>query len=117
MTTVNLKETVGYETLIEALKKAAKELGWKASVKECYRREYKLGSLEEIQEHDKTKISLNGRLLPACEVILYYKGPRRLFYLNTGFWCTPYGFASKEKVKQYLEMVSEELFPAEESAK
>lgn len=105
MTFVNMKKEVDCVTLEKALLEAAKEMGWKAKVKEKFRRGYSLSSGKETQSYVHTRIKLKGRILPAMEI--YFK-KENLWFEFGGDW--PFsGIASKGKIKKYLNTVSENL--------
>jgi len=108
MSQVNLPRNVPYEELERALVNAAEDVGWHARVEHKYSQDYKLGSVEEIQEYSGTQIHLRGRLLPAMRVIT---DKREVLFTDRFFIWTglPFGFASKGKVKRYLEAVSRNL--------
>lgn len=106
---VNLRETVEYKTLEDALVKAANELGWKVvEIKDSFATDFELGSVREVERYTHTEIKLK-KILPQMRIRThgqYAKGPTNCFYVWVGF---PFGVASEKKVRQYLEAVSENL--------
>ena len=106
MSKVNIGKVVDYKTLETALVKAAEEMGWKAQVQDKFNKNYRLGSVEEIQDYDVTQVTLKGRLFTAMQVRVYGKGSNNSFFVWTGL---PFGYASERKVKQYLDAVSRHL--------
>jgi len=106
MSKVSIGKTVDYETLETALIKAAGEVGWKARVQDKFRKSYKLGSVEEVQNYASTQVLLKGRLFNSMRVKIYGKEPTDNFFVWTGF---PHGIASERKVQEYLSAVSRNL--------
>lgn len=106
MAKVDIGKTVNYKALETALIKAAEEMGWKAQVQDEFRKNYRLGSVQETQDYDGTQVFLTGRLFSAMQVRVHDKEPRDYFYVWTGF---PHGFASNRRVKEYLSAVSRNL--------
>ena len=102
MTKVNLRKTVNYDTLETALVKAAKDVGWKAQVKDEFEKVYNLGSVKEAQVYDSTRFFLRGKLFNAMQVIIFNKEPRDYFFVYRGF-------ASEKRVQEYLSAVSKYL--------
>ena len=102
MTKVNIGKTVNYETLETALVKAAKDVGWKAQVKDEFEKIYKLGSVKEVQVYDATNFFLRGKLFNAMQVRIYGKKPTDYFFVRMGF-------ASEKRVQEYLNAVSQYL--------
>ena len=83
-------------------------MGWKARFKDRLRKECLLDSMSKVQNYDVTIVYLRGKVLPAMQII-FYKDENQLinkFFTSTGF---PFGFASEERVKKYLESVSVNL--------
>ena len=106
MSKVSIGKTVDYQTLETALVKAAEEMGWKARVQDEFRKNYRLGSVQEVQDYDDTQVFLRGRLFPAMRVTVDSKEPTDRFYVSTGFM---YGVASEGRVQEYLSAVSRNL--------
>ena len=104
--TVDLGKNIQYNDLESAIIKAAKEVGLKTKIKHRYSKGYRLGSVKEVQTYINTKIMLRGMLFPAMEIIMYGKEVRNYFDLSLGFG---YGFASKRKVRKFLEALSENI--------
>ena len=106
MSDVSIGKTVDYQTLETALVKAAEEMGWKARIKDEFRKRYRLGSVQEVQDYAGTQVFLKGILFPTMRVDVDNKGPTDSFYVSTGY---PYGFASERRIKKYLSAVSKNL--------
>lgn len=106
MSKVSIGKTVDYKTLETALVKAAEEMRWKAQVQDEFMKNYRLGSVQKVQDYNATQVFLRGRLFPAMRVRLYNKEPTDSFYVWTGF---PFGVASERRVQEYLSAVSRNL--------
>lgn len=106
MTQVNMGKTVEYKTLETALLNAAEKMGWKAKIKDEFNKEYKLGSVQEVQNYNTTQVFLSGRLFPAMRVRVNKNFSINNFYVLSGF---PFGIASEKKIKEYLSAVSDNL--------
>ena len=106
MTKVGIGRTVTYKDLERALLEAAKELGWKARVQDKFSTEYRLGSVQKVQEYDGTRVFLRGSFLPTMQVIINSKSPTDRFYVWSG---APFGVALPFEVRKYLEAVSRHL--------
>ena len=104
MTEVKIGKVVDYKALENAIREAAKDLGWKVSIKENFEKHYELGSVHEVQQYWNTDFNLKGFLLPAMQITVYKKDPIDNFYVNKYD-----GFASESKMKQYLSAVSKHL--------
>ena len=106
MSKVDIGKTINYETLETALVKAAEEVGWKARFEDQFSKNYKLGSVKEIQNYDATQVFLKGRLFTAMQVRIYGKKPTDNFYVWAGF---PHGVASEKSIQNYLSAVSRNI--------
>ena len=103
---MEIGKRVEYENLEKALLKAAEEMGWKANFQDKFDKNYKLGSVKEVQEYASTHVRLRGTLFDTMQVIIYGKKPQDYFFIRTGF---PWGITSEKKVQKYLSAVSENL--------
>ena len=107
MSDVDIGKKVDYKTLETALIKAAEEIGWKARVEDKFKKNYRLGSVQEVQNYEFTQVFLSGKLLPAMRVIISKNvAPINRFSVWAGI---PYGFAPERKVQEYLSAVSKNL--------
>ncbi len=106
MSKVSIGKTVDYKTLETAIVKAAEEVGWKARFEDQFNKNYKLGSVEEVQDYDATQVFLKGRLFNAMQIRIYGKGPTDSFYVWTSY---SHGVASERRVQEYLSAVSRNL--------
>ena len=103
---VNLPKPVSGESLEEACKKAAKELGYKAKSHDRFSEKYTLGSVRRHQDYDRTEMRI-GNLIPALRIDFIKKGKHQeYFFVEVGF---PFYFASEERVQEYLIAVSKYL--------
>lgn len=103
---VRIGRTVDYKKLETALIRAAEEVGWKASVKDEFERNYKLGSVHETHDYHHTMVHLRGRVFSAMKVFILNKNPTDTFFVWQGL---PWGLASNSKVQEYLSAVSRNL--------
>jgi len=103
---VDIGKRVDYKTLETALIKAAEEVGWKARVQDRFKRNYRLGSVQETQDYCHTTVHLRGMLFPAIQVMIYSKKPTDCFYIWAGI---PFGIASERRIQEYLSAVSANL--------
>ncbi|MEK6758085.1 MAG: hypothetical protein AABX88_03060 [Nanoarchaeota archaeon] len=105
MTKVDIGKKVEFEELITAFSKVADKLGWKTEVNDQFEKSYKLGSVKEVEKYSCTKVTLKKRFFGNVMNFNVYKNERPLenFYIGYG------GFASKEKVEEYLSAVSDNL--------
>ena len=76
------------------------------SIDDKFKKDYRLGSVKEVEVYDGTRVYLRGRMFPTMEVCIYNKKPTDMFWVHTGL---PFGFASNRKVKEYLIAVSKHL--------
>lgn len=106
MANVKIGKTVSYETLENALKKAAKDMGWNIKVEDDFNLVYKLGSITEEKEYDHTDFTLKGKIFSKMIVTVFDKEDRNSFAV-----VQPHsiGAANQEKVKKYLSSVSSHL--------
>ena len=101
-TTVRL-EPVERSKLISALEMAAKDVGWKVEKTDNYSKEYRLGSVEEIDVLTNTALSFgNEEGFRAAEVCVFSDENPRSFGIDRGI-------ADKEQIKEYLIRVSQHL--------
>jgi len=105
---VDIGKQVNYKTLETALIEAAKEVGWKARIKDEFERNYKLGPAQKTQDYSHTMINLRGKVFPAMRIFIPDKNRNSSdsFFVWRGF---PHGMASEKKVQKYLGAVSERL--------
>ena len=107
---VDIGKMVDYKTLENALLKAAGEVGWKAKVRDQLEKDYRLGSVEDVESYSYTLVELRcgiGGLFRAMQVYIRDKDlPTDTFHVWTGI---PHGWASEEKVRKYLDAVSRNL--------
>ncbi|OIO41258.1 hypothetical protein COU56_02245 [Candidatus Pacearchaeota archaeon CG10_big_fil_rev_8_21_14_0_10_31_9] len=106
MTSVNIGRRIKYEDLERALIKAAEQTGLNIRSKENFRKEYQLGSVQELSVYSGTTFYLSGGILPAMEISTDKRWPTDSFSLHSGLG---FGFASKRKVRKYLDAVSRHL--------
>ena len=98
---------VSRKTLEEALVKAARDIGLKARVEEVHRTDYRLGSVEEIDNLREVNVHLRKGPFPMMTATIplpQVKGPGWIdyFILHSG----PFGLASQNRYREYLEAVS-----------
>ncbi len=106
MTKVDITKTVEYSTLEDALRKAAKEVGWKFSVRDVFEKSYKLGSAQEIKEYNYTVVRLSSEdSTDRATVIIYDRTPKDKFIINKSVL----GYTTEEEIKKYLDAVSRNL--------
>ena len=108
-TTVELGKQVKFSDLEDALLVAADEMNWEADVKHEFEKRFELGSVREVERYRATQVRLKGGFLPVPQmhVSIYNRDHPASFTIYSGF---PYGgFASNQKVRQYLEAVSRHL--------
>ena len=104
---VNLGQEIPVGVLEKILLDAASEVGWKASVKDSYSTEYRLGSLHREEKYQWTDVKLRGSFLPLAEIDFNKNRPTNddinLYY---GFG---YGFSTKKEIERYLLAVSKRI--------
>ena len=112
MTKVDITKTVEYSTLEDALRKAAKEVGWKFSIRDVFEESYKLGSVQEIKEYNYTVVRLSSEdrrgLIQSTDratVMIYGRTPKDKFIINRSVL----GYTTEEEIKKYLDAVSRNL--------
>lgn len=106
---VKLSKGLGYKSVETAIIKAAKELGYSVEIRDRYDTDYKLGSIEEIENYSITEINLKQNLLNGIEIRInkdnFMAYGTNYFYINP----SRLSFASHDEVKKYLEAVSKYL--------
>ena len=104
MQTVNLNEKLPYDTIEEAIMKAAEERGLRVgNPNDKYDEEIFLGSVRREQVYGSTTITLWRGILPFAQITaLNRHGEKNFFFVE------PY-FATKGGIDSYLVEVSEHL--------
>jgi hypothetical protein len=107
MTIVNLPTRVSGDSLEQACKAAAKQLGYRARVHDNFKERYELRDTRLEREYEGTDIRV-GNLLPALEVSWITRGKEQGFFFITTRLA--FAFASKKKVAEYLTAVENHLY-------
>ena len=107
---VNLGVYLEPQYLEAILLKAAKDLGYRVSVRHDKKVRFDLNPdnpVKESLESNYTRISLWRGFIPKMSVEFAYLDSANSFCVYYGWW--PYGFASEKEVKRYVDSISRNL--------
>ena len=110
MTKVELGMEISPNVLENILVDAAKDVGWKASIRNGHRREYSLGSVHEKYVYTGSEVILKGAFLRAARAD--YQKDRTVidhFIIYSGSLIFRSGVATDTEVKKYLDAVSQRV--------
>ena len=99
---VDLGRTASRIQLRTALSNAANDRGYDINFNEIYEKGYRLGSIEETREYQRTEVNVSIGPMQGIELTIY-NDARAFLYVR------PSGFVSDNEIRQYLNVLSKHL--------
>lgn len=104
---VKLGKSIQPDKLEQILVDAAKEVGYKAKVRDLTREHYELLEDGFVQEYKETVIRLKKLFIPLMEVYFSRHRPNDSLWIDYGFG---FGLSTRSTAEKYLAAVSKQLF-------